>query len=280
MKNSLYLIECNLTDENLLAAIKLAGFSIELRALNVSCNNITSRGVELLIQAFSLFLLDINANAIDDSVLVTLTNYSTLRILNISNNAITNKGIRVLSQHANLIHLMLDSTQITDESLKYIAKMLTLQMLDVADNDISDQGIIYLSESKSIRSVNLKGNKITDRGAEILARMGTVSLNLKYNKIADKGVLVLILSPILKTLNIKYNAINLHCQAIIHENNPIKIANAARREGLTSDVPTLKKIGLFCVKQYMTDPTVRDAVLTLLPDDLIEELQCITDLNL
>jgi len=110
--------------------------------------------------------------------------------------------------------------------------------------------------------------------------MKIISANLKNNELTDKGVIALLLNSTIKSLNVKLNTISVECQAIIQENNPVNMVNFARQLGLACDVPTLKKIGLFRMKYFMKESTVKDKVFAILPEDLQDELEFVRDLKM
>ena len=264
----------------MLEAIQAEGTSKALKILDVSLNKITSTGIGLLVQIFSLYFLTVRANQINDESMYHFQTYNTLQLLDISNNSITDAGIKLLSSHSHLKFLAIENNKITPKSFKYLAKMPALEELWVADNNLSGQGLHYLIQSKSLISLNLESNQFTSKDVLPLAEMCLTSLNVTDNLITAEGALVLRQINTLKTLYLRDNIISDEDKTILQEDNPIKIANNIRQRGYIIAVPTLRRIGIFCMKNYTKNSRDREKILALLPDDLKNELQSKVDLIL
>ena len=153
-------------------------------SLNLYCNLVGDRGVEVLAKA-GLKELDLSRG-----------------------NPVGIKGARFLA-NSSLEKLNLAGTMLGDDGLIALAESKTLRELDVSECGITDRGAQAIAVNRSLKVVNLGVNNITDVGAEILSSSQQIeSLDLSQNVITSRGFVALLRNPKLQKLSLFNNSIN------------------------------------------------------------------------
>jgi patatin-like phospholipase/acyl hydrolase len=130
------------------------------------------------------FLLYEN-NITDKGVEVLLT-YPNLQKLNLSKNKITSRGVALLAKSPTLSHLQLYQIPVGDKGAESLSRNTTLTFLNLRETEIGDPGAQALAtNNRTLRELNLRANHITDKGAEFFMHCHHLS-NLDVGR--NKGI--------------------------------------------------------------------------------------------
>lgn len=119
----------------------------QLRWLDLTWTNVSSRGVAHLKDCKELRDLSIATPSMDDTAMQTVRNLTALEELDISGTQITDKGLEEIRYLQHLKVLRLAVTQITDEGLLKLSGLKDLEMIDARQTRITPQGIERLKQS-------------------------------------------------------------------------------------------------------------------------------------
>lgn len=177
---------------------------LELTLLNISNNNISDSGLELLSKCYfkKLKELDLYNNNISDNGMKHLEKMklNELTYINLSGNLITDNGVRYLSKNTQILKLEILSifnnsleSNFVDE-LKKCIFINSLKTIDVADNALGYKALVNLFEFpfKSLENLNLSSTSLDERTMVYLTQCTYLSnlqsLDLSNNEIGDEGI--------------------------------------------------------------------------------------------
>jgi hypothetical protein len=208
-------------------------------------------------------MLSVEKNNIGEDGAKALAANTSLTILYLNGNNIGVDGAKALATNTSLINLNVARNKIGDEGAKALAANTVLTTLGVAGNKIGDEGAKALAANTTLTTLLLLSNKIGDEGAKALAANTALTfLSLLFNeKIGSNGIKALASNTSLTTLEV--DDMN---DKTLNETDPLKRANLGREAGLKIEVPSLKRLTLFKVKQEFINQDQ-------LPNDLKDDLK-------
>jgi len=200
-----------------------------LKHLNLSRNQLTSRGIEPLAIFRELTSIDLWGNPITDAS--ALRHFPKLTHISLNQTPITADSIKLLAQfpflrslelndcildaasldalaNSQLTHLSVDSTELDCDGATRLACSKTLIDLSAAYNDIGTRGAQALGLNKHLLKLNVYSNTIDALGAKALGQHPSLmELNIQLNEIGDEGIARLAKSHSLMTLYANCNNI-------------------------------------------------------------------------
>lgn len=222
-----------------------------LKKLDISFNNITGKGAQLLATLDCLQTLDISSNEISFEESKTLTEEikalakSKLQKLNISANLvgdfigelsssvnlteliaaqchITDLGANELFKSRHILKLNLSTNYIIGASLNNFVSNATLKNLSLSQNGLSSGFFDAISKNKTLTSLNLTNVFVEKNHVKLLASNYVLTeLNLTQCYIDDDGVQALSQSNTITTLELSNNRITDKGVDFLAENNNI-----------------------------------------------------------
>ncbi|MBA3662259.1 MAG: hypothetical protein H0W64_11045 [Gammaproteobacteria bacterium] len=242
------LSNCNLTDADMPILIKkMQTFPPHIGAIDLSHNQLTSRGIEILFAKSTAYLkeLDISYNFVNNkgAIVLAKATYS-LENLIANHNKIGNEGAAVLFNTNNLKSLDLaynafDGTGIPDFSGYHLNRIdvsgnnltaddllkvandlqganykdaitLIARDMNLGDGAASALGDYYATKNIDILTIDLSNNNIMDYGAAKLSQVNAeyIYLVLNNNNISNKGVYNLLKNKYIVGLNLANNKID------------------------------------------------------------------------
>jgi Ran GTPase-activating protein (RanGAP) involved in mRNA processing and transport len=179
-----------------------------LNSLNVSSNNINSKGSNKLFSGLKLNLkltaLNVESNPLTesaaDSISYCLEENSTLTQLNLSGCSLKESGIEVISQsllkNKTLKTFILKNNQIKDKGAIHISQMLKtnfgIQTLDLSSNYIKSNGAVNIFQSlkfnNSLDALYLKNNPIKEDVAQLILDIIRYKPNLQVIKLEETQI--------------------------------------------------------------------------------------------
>lgn len=177
---------------------------LELTFLNISNNNISDSGLELLSKCYfkKLKELDLYNNNISDNGMKHFEKMklNELIFLNLSGNLITDNGVRYLSKNTQILNLetllifnnSLESNFV--DELKKCIFINSLKTIEVADNALGYKALVNLFEFpfKSLENLNLSSTSLDETTIVYLTQCTYLSnlrsLDLSNNEIGDEGI--------------------------------------------------------------------------------------------
>ena len=113
-------------DEQLARLLHLPAFRYVIR-LSLADTRVTDRGLEMLANRPSIYLLDVSRTKITDHCLASIAKMQGLVILNLSGTSISDRGIETLIAHAGSSHLRsvsLRDTEVSQATAERLRKAL------------------------------------------------------------------------------------------------------------------------------------------------------------
>lgn len=195
-------------------------------ALDLSCNKISSKGVEILLNFDTikhLKKINISNNKIDEKGIEILINFA--KDTNIEIDFRGNHGIFAHQYNGLSEHLDLSGLKITNENIpeliQFLKKHNDIVSLDLSNNLISDEGIIilcddYLSKQPKIKKLNIRHNSIDIYGMLKLSENTTLNYIDVRENIGIEPKLELNQQWFISFLNLSF--INYLSNIFFHEN--------------------------------------------------------------
>jgi Leucine-rich repeat (LRR) protein len=184
-----------------------------LRALNLSCQNLTDEDIEVLCEALKnntyLTELNIRGNKIGDAGAKALAKNTTITQLFIYSNKLSAAGAKALAKNTTIARLDIRGNQIGAAGAEALAQNTTIAQLDISDNEIGAAGAKALAKNTTIARLDIRGNQIGAAGAEALAQNTTIfELDISGNDIGDAGAEALAQNTTITHLDISDNKIS------------------------------------------------------------------------
>ncbi|XP_011044904.1 PREDICTED: LRR receptor-like serine/threonine-protein kinase GSO2 [Populus euphratica] len=187
----------NKNDKSILSCFN--GNLSTLESLDLSGNRLTAGsggsfyGLEVLSSRLKkLENLDLWGNQCNDSILPSLTGFSSLKSLDLSYNELTGSGLEVLSSRLKkLQNLHLGSNQYDDSILPSLTGFSSLKSLDLSYNELTGSGLEVLSSRlKKLENLDLGWNQYNDSIFPSLTGFSSLkSLDLSYNELTGSGII-------------------------------------------------------------------------------------------
>lgn len=119
----------------------------QLHALHLGDTQVTSEGLQRLIQMPKLTELSLANTATTDATLATIAQLTGLEHLTLSHTQVTDRGMPQLLSLRRLDYLSLEGCRVTDASLDTLKQMTHLFVLDVPDTGITAHGVLSLRKA-------------------------------------------------------------------------------------------------------------------------------------
>lgn len=160
-----------ITDESL----KQLSRSDTIRRIRVPRTQLTDRGVEYLLAAPQLELLDlVDCEGISDASLATIGQLPQLRNLRVSGSQITDQGLEHLSGLSKLAALGLQQTAVTDEGMAKLTALESLKEVNLYGTPITDAALAPLAELPRLEKARLRQTQVRGESAAAFAEMKTL----------------------------------------------------------------------------------------------------------
>ena len=199
----------------------LAGL-VNLEQLDLArCERITPAGIKSLRKLKKLRWLRVSTKHFRDQDLAVFADFPRLEELHLpregryawpavaASGQIRGGGLRHLEALQKLRLLGLRGQPIRAAGLRALTRLPNLQELDMAGSGITEKGLAILEDAKQLRHLNLatlqgRGPNITAAGIRSIVKIPRLeTLNLARSRVDDVAVALLVVCPLLKSLNLQ-----------------------------------------------------------------------------
>ncbi|XP_057706265.1 NACHT, LRR and PYD domains-containing protein 3-like [Corythoichthys intestinalis] len=216
---SLFLMECGLSKSSCHLLTSVPSYPSNLKRLNLSKNNLSDEGVEILSKGLSspnctleeLTLRDCHLDKGSCHLLASvLSSPSNLKRLDLTDNNLSYEGVEILSKGLASPNCILESLNLSrchldKGSCHLLASVLSspsnLRHLNLSKNNLSDEGVEILSKGLAspnciLESLDLSGCELKKGSCHPLASVLSSPSNLKHlelswNDLSDEGIGIL-----------------------------------------------------------------------------------------
>jgi hypothetical protein len=148
--NTLSLFLAQISDADL---SPLANSDIVLKRLDLSCTDVTDRGLTFVGRLRTLRELDLEGTSVTDAGLAHLRGLRRLEVLN-ARGDFTDEGLLEIRHLRELRYLAVDGNRITAAGLEHLRELPDLETLDLCEVPVDDDGIAVLSTLPNVKHMS------------------------------------------------------------------------------------------------------------------------------
>lgn len=150
---------------------KLGGLR-NLRSIRIDKSEITTAGINDLVDGSQLEVLVLGQTPLNDDGLELLEGIESLRDLRFPNSTVTDDGLRHLLKLDRLRYLVIGGPNITDQGLKTCSRLRQLKSLILVGCPVTDEGVKRLATMESLESLYLNDVNVTEGTLQHLEMAG------------------------------------------------------------------------------------------------------------
>ncbi|WP_341748919.1 hypothetical protein [Candidatus Tisiphia endosymbiont of Sialis lutaria] len=158
---------------------------INLITLNISCNQLTTKGAAKLSTLSNLVALNLSYNSlVSNKWAVKIDELTELARLN---------NLSELTKLTKLNELKISGNNLGPKEAEVLAQLSNLTTLDISRNNIGSEGVAAIVNNiPNIFDLDVSDNNLGDKGAIEVVKLPLTKLAIKSNKIGDEGVQAII----------------------------------------------------------------------------------------